>query len=148
MSWGSSEPLQDAVSLTASTKWAGKLDRISQKFTLKLGKRHFVDRYKNIDMRFLGKATKDPIEMLQAMADMRHRIVHSAGRVDSKLIEEYPKSGLKEGEFIQIPFGFPFDIHFFFVPITDLLDEVFCTKFNWSRIMIAPERLIDDDLRM
>jgi hypothetical protein len=98
-------------------------------------------------MAFLGKATVDPLDILQAMADLRNRLVHSAGRADQKLIREYPASGLKEGELIQLPFGLPTDIHFFFVPMTDLLDEAFCRVFGWARELVRPHSLIDNDLR-
>ena len=66
---GSKDSLQDAISLTIRTRWAGKLNRITQKFDLKLGHDRYVEAYRNIDMGFLGRAISDPIEFLQAMAD-------------------------------------------------------------------------------
>ena len=140
---GSAEPLQEATSLTVMTRWRGKLDRINEKFGLGLGKRRYVAAYQQLDMGFLGRATTDPIEFLQAMAEFRHRLVHSAGRADAKLLSEYPQSGLKAGEVIELPFGLPFGIHFFFVPLTDLIDGAFATKFGWQRPLTAVEELVD-----
>ena len=144
---GSQDPLQEVISLTATTKWDGKLDRIIQKFSLALGHRRYIEAYKNIDMKICGRATNDPIEALQTMADFRHRLVHSAGRVDAKLLSDYPALGLAQGDLLQLPAGFPFTIHFFLVPLTDVLDKAFCDKFNWDRPITPIEQLTDIDLR-
>jgi hypothetical protein len=137
------DPIQEAVSMLASMRWAGKIDRLSNKLSVKLPKRKLLQKYKDIEMGFLGKASKNPIDFLQSMANLRHRLVHSAGRADPKLIQEYPNSGLKEGDLIELPFGLPYSINFFFVPFTDVLDESFCDQYSWRREMIAPENLVD-----
>jgi hypothetical protein len=142
------DPHQEAFNLLAITRWPGKFDRITQKFSLNLGKRQFLNKYRNLDMTFLGKATGDPVDFLQAMADLRNRLGHSAGRADKRLICEYPASGLADGELIQLPFGLPTETHFFFVLMTDLLDEVFCRRFGWGREMVRPESLVDSDLQL
>jgi hypothetical protein len=145
---GAADPLQEAILLTANTKWEGKLDRVAQKFGLSLGHRRYVAAYQSIEMRFLGRLTSDPAEFLQAVGDLRHRLVHSGGRADAGLLAEYPDSGLTEGALIELPFGIPFGIHFFFVPFTELLDEAFSAKFGWERPTTAVEQLIDLDLRV
>lgn len=145
---GSSEPLEEAVTLVAMTKWRGKLDRIAQRFSLTLGHKRYVAAYQAIDMRFLGKATTDPVEFLQATADLRHRLVHSAGRADAQLLAEYPQSGLTDGALIELPFGLPVAMHFWFVPLTDLLDEAFSARFGWTRETTSLYQLIDADLRI
>jgi len=50
---GSSDPSQDAVNIMARTKWEGKIDSICQRFSMKLGKRQFADRFCDIKMEFL-----------------------------------------------------------------------------------------------
>ncbi len=145
---GSSDPFEDAVALVAMTKWKGKLGRIAQKFSLELGHRRYIAAYRDIDMRFLGRATNDPIEFLQSAADLRHRLVHSAGRADAKLLAEYPESGLSDGALIELPFGFPVAVHFFFVPLSDLLDDAFSARFAWPRETSSIDQLLDPDLRI
>jgi hypothetical protein len=137
------DPYQETLSLMISSKWPGKIDRISQRLSVQLRRRDFVQRYENIEMGFLGNPISDPIGFLQCMADLRHRLVHSAGRVDSKLVSDYPRAGLKVGGIIELPFGLPFDIFFFFVPITDLIDEKFSDKFDFTRERVEPESLVD-----
>jgi len=117
-------------------------------FGLSLGHRRYVAAYQAIEMRFLGRLTSDPVECLQSVADLRHRLVHSAGRADARLLAEYPDSGLIEGAPIELPFGIPFRIHFLFVPFTEILDEAFSGKFGWERPTTAVEQLISPDLRV
>jgi hypothetical protein len=145
---GSSDPFEEALALIAVTKWKGKLDRITQKFSLALGHRRYVAAYAGIDMELLGKTTHDPIEFLQAVADLRHRLIHSAGRADAKLLAEYPNSGLVDGALIELPFGLPVAMHFWLVPLTDLLDEAFSATFGWARGTRSINQLIDADLRV
>lgn len=145
---GAKDPFEEAVALVAMTKWKGKLDRIAQRFSLPLGHRRYVAAYAGIEMQFLGKTTDDPVEFLQATADLRHRLVHAAGRADAQLLAEYPQSGLTEGALIGLPFGLPVALHFWFVPFTDVLDEAFSAAHGWTRERVAIDQLIDPDLRL
>lgn len=138
---GANDPLQETISLLASTRWEAKINRISAKCAVKLRARDFTAAYKGIDMVFMGTPYSDPIKFLQSMGDLRHRLVHSAGRVDKNLINEHPNIGLAEGALIELPFGLPFNINWFFVPMTELLDKAFCSQFNWSRNPVVLEHL-------
>ncbi len=140
---GAEDSLEKAISLMASTRWEAKISKISQKCGVQLRKRDFVTAYKGIDMGFMGTAYSDPIEFLQSMADLRHRFVHSAGRVDKNLLRDYPSLGLVEGALIELPFGLPYEVNLFFVPMTELLDKAFCEKFGWARHTVTPEHLTD-----
>jgi len=136
-------PENEAVSMTLGTAWQGKFSRIIQKFGVQLGKGKLVNQFRNFDMGFLGEQCVDPIDFLDRMADLRHRLVHSSGRVDNALINKYPKANFKSGDLIELPFGLPYGIHMFFVFLTEVIDEVFALKFNWTRSIVAPEKLID-----
>ena len=135
-------PFDDALRLMASMKWWGKLDRIGQRFDLRLGRARYRKAYEGIEMGFLGREMSDPIDFLEAMAEMRHRLVHSAGRVDANLRTKYPGYDLPEGALIRLPPELPFDIQLFLVPLTDLLDDAFCTRFGWKRRCVHVERLV------
>ncbi len=136
---------EEAISLLISSKWEGKFDRISQKLGVQLGKHSRVQKFRDLDMGFLGESCVDPVDFLQRMADLRHRLVHSTGRADSILVSRYPMAGLAEGKFITLPFGLPYDVHFFFVLLTDYLDKAFAKKFGWERTQVAPEELLRKD---
>jgi hypothetical protein len=145
---GAAKPFEEAVALMTMTKWRGKLDRITQRFSLTLGHRRYVTAHQAIDMQFPGRPMTDSVEFLQAMADLRHRLVHSAGRADPALLAEYPQSGLTDGALIELPSELPVAMHFWFVPITDLLDDAFSTRFGWIRATSSPDQLIDAGLRL
>lgn len=119
--------------------WRGKIDRISQKFALGLGTNQLRKSYEHIEMEGLGRRFDDPVEFLQAVADLRHRVVHSSGRVDQALLLEYPESKLQPGELIVVPLDLPLALWFFFVPISEELDRVFAERFGWPREQVRPE---------
>jgi len=140
---GHLSPIEETIKLLMATKWLGKVDHIAQTFKLKLGKRVRDQKFKDLDMEFAGEFYTDPIEYLQKMADIRHRLIHYSGRVDSLLLEEFPKAGLSVGDLITLPAHLPYDVHFYFVMLTDLIDDAFSKKFGWPRNSIPTERLVE-----
>ena len=139
---GETDAREKAVQLMYSARWQGKLDSISQKLGVPLGKHSRSQKFRQVEMRFLGELCVDPVDFLQKMADLRHRLVHSTGRADSQLISMYPAAGLHDGGFIALPFALPIDVHFFFVLLTDFIDESFAKRFGWTRTSTASEKLL------
>ncbi len=135
-------PEQEAIRLMGMSRWSGKLDRIAQKFELRLRAAELRSRYAEVDMGFYGRQFTDPIEFLQAVADLRHRIVHSSGRVDRCLLGEYPECGMKQGGLFVLPIDLPYALSVFLVPLTDELDRLFCERFGWTRKVLRPEVLL------
>jgi len=125
------------------SKWQGKIDRISKKLGIRLGTRVFINKFHDIDMGFLGEPCKSPIELLEKAADLRHRLVHSSGRVDAAFIATYPKAGLSVGQVISLPFGFPIPLQLLFYHLTEVFDEAFSSNFGWQRTTVAPETLTE-----
>ena len=134
---------EETLRLLYTSKWQGKIDRITQKLKVQLGTRKFRNGFRNIDMDFLGQRCQNPIDFLEKVADLRHRLVHYSGRVDKQFVTDYPKSGLSEGSLISLPLGFPMSIQLFFVHLTDLIDEAFCLKFGWQRTVVTIEKLTE-----
>lgn len=135
------EPEQATLQLMMSARWSGKLDRISQRFELGLRARQLRRLYEHIEMGFFGRQFADPVEFLQAVANLRHRIVHSSGRVDQALLNEYPECRLQPGDLLTLPVALPLELWFFFVPLTEELDRLFAERFEWSRQEVRPEQL-------
>jgi hypothetical protein len=140
---GHSDPIEETIRLMMGTKWPGKIDRISQKLNLDLGKRTRTRHFKDLSMEFLGTVHTDPMELLEKMADVRHRLVHYSGRVDSLFASEYPNSSLSEGDLIVLPARLPYDVHFFFILLTGLIDEAFSNRFGWTRTTVSLEHLVE-----
>lgn len=140
---GSADPSQDAVNIMARTKWEGKIDSICQRFSLELGKRQFADSFRNIKMEFLGESFSEPLPFLQNIAEIRHLLVHSSGRIGDRLIQRYPEAGFTKDTVIAIPFELPFDLHLFLTVFSDVFDKSFSDKFNWPRNIVQPEQLVE-----
>jgi hypothetical protein len=134
-------PENKSVNIIFGTSWHSQFDRITQKIGVQLGKGNLVNQFRNFDMGFLGEKCVDPLEFLDRMADLRHRLVHSSGRADTTLVKKYPKANLKTGDLIELPFGLPNGIHMFFVFLVEVVDEIFASKFNWTRSIVSPEKL-------
>lgn len=137
------DPYEETLRLMYTSKWRGKIDRITQKLGVSLGTRVFVNKFREIDMGFLGERCNNPIEFMEKAADLRHRLVHYSGRVDKAFIAAYPKAGLVEGDSITLPFGFPMELQLFFSHLTDVIDDAFSSKFGWQRKIVAPEALTE-----
>ena len=136
-------PEEQAVQIIMGTSWRGKFDRVMQKLGVELGKSKLNSKFHDLDLGFLGDKCDDPIDFLNRMADLRHRLVHSTGRADAALVTRYPNSNLAVGDIIHLPFGLPQGIHFYFVLLTEILDEAFIAKFNWPHSLVDPEKLVE-----
>ena len=140
---GSDDPLQDAISLVTGTRWEGKFSRISNRLHIPLGKADLTALYKDITIEFFGIQSTDPVAFVQAIADLRHRIVHSAGRADAKFLAAYPQADFRVGDLIEIPPASPFDLQFAFLPLTEHFDRVLSAKYGWKRTLEDPAKLVD-----
>jgi len=135
-------PEQETLNMLAARGWEGKIDHIGQKLKVNIGKRQFLEKFKDIPLDFQGTLCKDPIIFLQKVADVRHLIAHSSGRISEGLAKAYPGAGLKTGDVIQLPVELPFDLHIFLVAFTDVFDKAFSEKYGWERKTVSPESLV------
>jgi len=142
ISVGAEEPQTEAIRMTMMTRWQGKIDRMREKFSLDMPQRTFREEFSDMRMEFLGERCTNPIELLEKLAEFRHRLVHSAGRADGPFLKSFPTVPFAEGEQIRMPTSLPFDLHYFFVPFTDIIDSAFAKRFNWPRLPFAPERFL------
>ena len=116
-----------------------------EKFKLDLPEITFRERFSDLKMEFQGESCRSPIEWLEKLAEFRHRLVHSAGRADGPLIDLFSTAPIKEGEQIILPSNLPFDLHFFFALLTDVIDSAFAKRFSWPRTSFQPEKFVEND---
>lgn len=140
---GHPNPEEETIKLMMATKWLGKIDRISQRLGVDLGKRKRDIHFQNLHMEFAGNVYKDPIGFLQNMADIRHRLIHYSGRIDALFMIEFPKSSISVGDLIVLPAHLPYDVNNYFVLLTELIDGAFSEQFGWSRESIPLEQLFE-----
>jgi len=67
------------------------VDRIEQRLKIVMGKRRFVNKFRDIEMNFLGEICTDPLEYLEMTSELRHRLVHSGGRMPKILLMGFRK---------------------------------------------------------
>lgn len=139
---GADNPQQESLKMLSMKGWEGKIDSIGQKLGVSIGKKQFQEKFKGIPMEFEGQACANSILFLQNIADVRHLIVHSAGRIDRRLANSYPHVNLREGDEIAVPVELPFDLHMFLIAFSDVFDRAFADKFNWERRVVQPEYLV------
>ena len=140
---GSLDPSQDALIIMARTRWEGRIDSIGQRFGLKLGKTQFADRFRNIKMEVQGETFNEPVSFVQRIADIRHLLVHSAGRLGDRLADLYSDKGITKDTVITIPTELPFEFHVFLTGFSDVFDKAFSDKFGWPRSMVQPHELVE-----
>ena len=102
------DPYQDALNLMVLSKWRGKVDKIGQRLKIVMGKRRFVNKFREIEMNFLGESCTDPLEHLETTAELRHSLVHSSGRMDQDFVNRFPEADLKVDEAILLPHHMPY----------------------------------------
>ncbi len=140
---GSPDPSQDALNIMARTKWEGKIDSIGQCFGMELGKRQFADRFRDVKMAMQGQSFNEPIAFLQKIAEIRHLLIHSAGRLGDRLIHQYSDAGFTKDTVITTPAELPFELHVFLTGFSEVFDKAFSDRFDWPRNMVQPHELVE-----
>jgi len=118
------------------------VDRIEQRLKIVMGKRRFVNKFRDIEMNFLGELCTDPLEYLEMTSELRHRLVHSGGRMAQDFVDGFPEADLKVDEAILLPHHMPYQMQIF-MHSSDLCDEIFAAKYGWERAVIAPGKIVD-----
>ena len=138
-----SNPIKSTITIMTASKWRAKFDRINQKLGIgkQLGRAALISKFKDVEMGFLGDLCQDPVDFLEKMADFRHRLVHSSGRVDQDFKATYPKAGLSVGQILSLPFGLPIPLQLFYSHLTDIMDQAFAKKFGWNRKLLSIQQL-------
>ncbi len=139
---GGGDPENSTKLLLMNRAWRQKLEGTAEKLGLRYRSRDLLALYEGHVFNFFGKVLSDPIDFLQAVAHVRHRIVHSNGRVDGRFLADYPESGMKPGDLIPVPLEIPFLLWSFLLPLSDYVDRLFAEHFVWPREIVKPETLI------
>lgn len=131
----------EVANFLSGKKWEGKFSKLTQEFKVDLGGNRLKNKFASFEMEFLGEKYSNPIVFLDALTALRHRLVHSNGRVDGLLISQFPKLSLKKGDLVSFQLGIPIDFHLFFCHLTEVVDDLFSARFNWKQNTLKPEAL-------
>ena len=106
-------------------KWDGKFCKMRDVFDIKYKASELINHFKGFEMNFEGKKFKNPLDFLDRLAQVRHRIVHASSiwekdklvSIDAKVFHAY----------------YAFCAH-----LTDFIDDLFASRFKFDRAKINP----------
>lgn len=106
-------------------KWDGKFCKMNKVFNIGYRAKDLMDRFNDFEMDFKGKKHKNPLNFLDDLAQVRHRIVHAS-------------SILENDKLIIIDMNIFHGLFGFFFLLTDYVDSLFARKFGYTRQKINP----------
>jgi hypothetical protein len=119
--------LEKSLDILSGKSWDGKFCGLSSAFSLGYKDSDLNRCFENFEMVFEGKKIKKPLQLLDSLAQVRHRIVHASSLLES-------------GNLIFININMFHSLFGFFFLLTDYIDNLFAKKFNYSRNKINPGR--------
>jgi hypothetical protein len=117
--------LDKSRDILSRKKWDGKFCGLSEAFNIGYKASELNSKFNNFEMDFDGKKYKKPLDLLDELAQVRHRIVHAS-------------SILETGNLIFVNINIFHGLLGFFFLLTDYVDSLFAKKFDYNRIKINP----------
>jgi hypothetical protein len=106
-------------------KWDGKFCKMNEVFGINYMAGDLINHFQSFEMDFEGKKHKNPLPFLDDISQVRHRIVHASSLLENdKLI--FIDMNIFQGFF-----------GFFFL-LTDYVDNLFASKFAYTRKTTNP----------
>ncbi len=106
-------------------KWDGKFCKMNEVFDIGYRAYNLMSRFNDFEMDFEGRKHKNPLNFLDELAQVRHKIVHAS-------------SILEKDKMIFIHMNSFHGLLGFFFLLTDYVDSLFAKKFNYSRQKLNP----------
>ena len=117
--------LDTSLDILMKRRWDGKFSKMAQIFGFEYKASHLNSHFSNFEMNFNGKLFKNPLDFLDELVQIRHRIVHAS-------------SILEKGQLIFIDINFLPEFFFFFYHLTDYIDDLYAKRFGYLRTKVNP----------
>ena len=117
--------LDKSINMLMLKKWDGKFCKMNEVFGIGYKANDLMNRFNGFEMNFEGKTYQNPLDFLDELAQVRHRIVHAS-------------SILENNKLIFIDMN---DFHgflCFFLLLTDYVDNLFAKRFSYTRQKCNP----------
>ena len=108
-------------------KWDGKFCKMNEALNIEYKASDLIKWFNTFEMDFEGKKHKNPLSLLDELAQIRHRIVHAS-------------SILENDRLIFINMEIFHSLFGFFFLLTDYVDALFSKKFGYSRTALKPSK--------
>jgi hypothetical protein len=130
--------LNISLDILMNKKWDGKFCKMSQIFKIDYRTSKLVEVFSGFKMDFMGITFKNPLEFLDELAKIRHRIIHASSIINRAFADKYQTENLEQGKQINIPQEIIPTLYGFYVLLTDYIDDLFANKYGYKRIKIKP----------
>ena len=117
--------LDKSRDILMSKKWDGKFCKMNEVFNIEYKANELMNWFNRFEMDFEGKKHKNPLSFLDALAQVRHRIVHAS-------------SILENNRLIFIDMNIFHELFGFFFLLTDYIDNLFAKRFSYDRKILNP----------
>lgn len=121
------DALDISIDILMKKKWDGKFNKMSEIFDVNYRAGDLMNCFNNLKMDFNGKSIKNPLNFLDELAQIRHRIVHAS-------------SILEKGNLVFIDIIFFHEFFYFCFLLTDYVDEIFSKKYGYPRNNLDPAK--------
>lgn len=117
--------LQTSLNIIMGKSWDGKFCAMNEVFNIGYKSSELIDHFSGFEMNFKGTAYKNPLGMLDDLAQTRHKIVHAS-------------SIFEKDQLIFVDIENLGSYYFFSTKLTDYVDNLFEKKFGYPRNKIDP----------
>lgn len=119
------DTLEVSLSILMKKRWDGRLSKMAHTFGFEYRASQLKDHFSNLVMDFNGVRITNPLDFLDKLVQIRHRVVHAS-------------SIFEEGRLINIDINFIPEFFFFLYHLTDYIDDLFAKQFEYKRVKINP----------
>ena len=116
---------EKSLEILMKGRWDGKFCKIGQIFDIEYKAGQLMGHFSDFKMDFEGKIYKNPLDFLDEIAKVRHRIVHASS------ILENDKMIYVDVDILPVFVGF-------YNHLTDYIDNMFATRFGYLRTVLNP----------
>jgi len=121
------DTLDVSLDILMKRKWDGKFNKMSEVFDVNYRAGELINHFKGLKIDFSGNLIKNPLNFLDELAQIRHRIVHAS-------------SILEKGNLVNIDITFFHEFFYFCSLLTDYVDVLFSKKYKYPRNILDPAK--------
>ncbi len=121
------EVLNKSLDILQKKKWDGKFCGMRDTFGVDYKSSHLIDHFSGFKMKFGDQEYRDPLQFLDELSQVRHRIVHAS-------------SLLHGTQILSIQTNIFLATYVFYARLTDYIDDLFAKKFGYERQMVDPAK--------
>ena len=127
-----------SISILMKKKWKGKLSKMKEVFNVDYKDRKLVKCFSGFELNFNGTVFRNPLDFLDQLSQIRHRIVHASSIIDDQFAEKHSTSSTLIGKQIGIELKMIHPLFVFYILLSGYIDEIFSERFGYERIKTNP----------